>query len=121
MPSIHEAIDALKVVQRFLEDFRGLVGAPGQQTLPGLVPRIVTISDPPPTWIRRVLKIMADSGQRMRPKDITEEYRRRGWPLPKKGKLGNAIRSTLLYARKRGDAVEENGVYTLTKKGGGVV
>ena len=119
MPSIHEAIDALKIVQRFLEDFRGLVGAPGQQTLPGLAARgTVTISDPPPTWIMRILKIVEDHGQRMKPKDVTEAYRRRGWPLPKKGKLGNAVRSSLNYAKRRGDLIERDGWYSQEKGGG---
>lgn len=106
-PTLHEARIAADTLVRFLDHLGGMFGsvtrAPTTPSSPAtrrIVAEIVAS-----TWIQRVGTILRESSRPLRPADITEEYRKRGWPAPAgRTKLGNMIRSTLVYAVKKGVA-----------------
>lgn len=49
----------------------------------------------------RILMILESASTAMMPKDVQEDYERRGWPKPEKGKLYDAITGAMGYLTKK--------------------
>lgn len=112
IPSVDEAIQAMKVLERFLEGFQAFVGKPTANSTEVEPPRsrVATPRAAKGSWRDRVLGIMTQSGRPMRPAEITKEYLKSGYPNRKN--LPSQIRSTLLYSLKTGHVVKNgDGAY----------
>ena len=123
MPTVAEARQAMEVLRRFLDGLNEVFAAPsgplaGPRSRSGLG-AVINRRNVPKTWKDRVLAIMESMGQPVRPRDLTSEYERLGWPRPAGTNVSNLIRSTLVHLKKAGQISVSNGHYTANQQRGG--
>jgi len=75
----------------------------------------VVSTNPAGSVSERVLQIVRESSGPISPKEVQDEWVKRGWENPKRGSLYNLINGTLAYLHKRRGVLErpEAGVYVL--------
>ena len=115
--AIRETLDALAVLERNLPMVSRILEGAAQflpvlsgVTAPSTASQASSVRPPawkgahgkaPKVWGDRVVTIMQDAGSPVEPKAISAEYERRGWPKPKHGDIGRAIRGVLQFLRAK--------------------
>ena len=110
IPSVPETLEALKVIQRFVEGINDMVVPTKQVSLPTAKPNPMpsrVSTGAPKTWKSRIITILGEADRPLRPIDVSEEYRQRGWPKPGKSKIPVLVRATLADLKRDGFVAHE--------------
>jgi len=76
---------------------------------------VLPVTSPvPATMPDRIFAILRDADKPLTPKEMTEQYRNRGWPEPKSGKLYSQLLASAYYlSNKKGKLKNDGGRYSI--------